>query len=68
MEQKIKFSHSVKVLIRNKKAQIRRQFWDIKKQDEEIAELYKRISHKEAEPTKVVKTVKAPAKQVKEKK
>jgi len=37
-------SKSVKKFIRSQKAQIRRQFWDIKKQEELIKEMYNKIN------------------------
>ena len=44
MEKMKKFSHSVKRSIRNQKAQIRRQFLDVKKQDEMIKEIYTKLN------------------------
>ncbi len=39
-----RFSKSVKKFIRMQKAQIRRQFWDTKKQGEMIDTMYRKIS------------------------
>ena len=39
-----KFPNSVRKFIRIQKAQIRRQFWDIKRQNEEITEMYAKLS------------------------
>lgn len=39
-----KFSKSIKKFIRTQKAQIRRQFWDVKKQEELIREMYNKLS------------------------
>jgi hypothetical protein len=39
-----KYSKSVKTFIRNQKAQIRRQFFDAKKQEEMIKEMYNKIN------------------------
>lgn len=44
MEKTKKFSNSIKKFIRTQKAQIRRQFWDVKKQNEEITEMYAKLS------------------------
>ncbi len=60
-----KLSHSVRRYVRTQKAQIRRQFGDAKKQGEEIAELYKRLSQPIAEAGKVVAEVKTQEKQPK---
>lgn len=38
-----KMPKSIRKFIRREKARIRRQFLDVKKQEEQIAELYKRI-------------------------
>ena len=38
-----KFSNSVRKFIRTQKAQIRRQFWDIRKQEELIKEMYSKL-------------------------
>lgn len=43
--------NSVRKFIRSQKAQIRRQFWDIKKQEELIKELYKK--HEDKRHTKI---------------
>lgn len=48
MEKIIKFSHSTKKFIRNQKAQIRRQFFDVKKQEEMIKEMYNKLGAKKA--------------------
>lgn len=40
-----KYSKSVKIFIRNQKAQIRRQFFDTKKQEELIKKLYEDARH-----------------------
>ena len=37
-------SRSVKKFIRTQKAQIRRQFWDVKKQEELIKEIYNKFN------------------------
>jgi len=47
MEKTKEFSHSVKKSIRTQKAQIRRQFWDVKKQEELIKDLYIKLAPKE---------------------
>lgn len=44
MTETMKFSKSVKVFIRNQKAQIRRQFLDVKKQEELIKEMYNKLN------------------------
>lgn len=49
-----KMPRSVKKFIRREKARIRAQFLDVKKQREEIAELYKKLA-----PVEKVVTVKA---------
>ena len=41
-----KYSKSVKKFIRNQKAQIRRQFFDVKKQEEAIKEIYLKLNNK----------------------
>lgn len=43
-----KMSYSVRKFIRMQKAQIRRQFWDEKKQQEEIKKLYEKFISKNA--------------------
>jgi len=53
MEKTKKFSKSVRVFIRNQKAQIRRQFADAKKQGELIKEMYNKLS-----PEKIVNIAK----------
>jgi hypothetical protein len=40
----MKYSKSVKKFIRNQKAQIRRQFFDLKKQEELIKEMYNKLN------------------------
>ena len=65
MEQIKVFSRSVKKFIRTQKAQIRRQFWDVKKQNEGIAEMYKKMSQ---QPVKLAEVVKPAAKPSKDKK
>jgi hypothetical protein len=40
----MKYSKSTKKFIRTQKAQIRRQFWDVKKQEELIKEMYNKIN------------------------
>jgi len=40
------FSKSVKKFIRTQKAQIRRQFWDVRKQEEMIKEMYDKLGFK----------------------
>ena len=52
---KTKNSKSVKRFIRSQKAKIRIKFWDAKKQSEEIAEMYRKISQNITEPVKVAK-------------
>jgi len=39
-----KYTKSVKIFIRNQKAQIRRQFFDLKKQEELIKEMYDKVN------------------------
>jgi hypothetical protein len=39
-----KYTKSVKIFIRNQKAQIRRQFFDVKKQKELIKEMYDKVN------------------------
>jgi len=39
-----KYSKSVRIFIRNQKAQIRRQIFDVKKQEELIKEMYNKIN------------------------
>jgi hypothetical protein len=43
---KRKMSKSIKKFIRRQKAEIRRKFFDAKKQNEQISELYKKINNK----------------------
>ena len=50
MEKAKKFSRSIRVGIARQKAQIRRQFLDVKKQEEMIKEIYNKLS-----PVKVAK-------------
>ena len=40
----MEYSKSIKKFIRTQKAQIRRQFWDIKKQKELIKEMYNKLN------------------------
>ncbi len=40
----MKYTKSVKTFVRRQKAQIRRQFWDTKKQKEMIDAMYRKIS------------------------
>ena len=63
METRVKLPNSVRKYIRTQKAQIRRQFWDVKKQDEGIAEMYKKISQNTMGEAKVAKVVKVAKKQ-----
>lgn len=44
-EQRKKMPNSVRKFIRTEKARIRRQFFDAKKQNEEITQLYKRLTN-----------------------
>jgi hypothetical protein len=44
MEKIKKFPNSIRKFIRTQKAQIRRQFWDVKKQSEEITEMYAKLA------------------------
>jgi len=44
MENQKRVPNSVKKFIRTQKAQIRRQFWDVKKQEEMIKEMYNKLS------------------------
>jgi hypothetical protein len=43
MEKRKKMTKSVRKFIRTQKARIRRQFWDIKKQEELIKEMYNKL-------------------------
>ncbi|MCX6723893.1 MAG: hypothetical protein NT155_01815 [Candidatus Staskawiczbacteria bacterium] len=45
-----KFPKSIRIFIRSQKAQIRRQFWDAKKQEEAIKEMYVKLN-----PVKIIK-------------
>lgn len=45
MEKRKKMPKSTRKFIRAEKARIRRQFLDVKKQDEEIVQLYKRLTN-----------------------
>ncbi len=50
---------SIRIFIRKEKARIRRQFFDVKKQNEMIAEIYTKLSKKPepaAEKLKEIKT------------
>jgi len=42
--QKKRMSKSIRKFIRTQKAQIRRQFWDVKKQEEMIKEMYNKLN------------------------
>jgi hypothetical protein len=53
MESFKKLPNSVRKFIRTRKAQIRRQFWDIKKQNEEIMAMYKKLSEVAVKATPV---------------
>jgi hypothetical protein len=44
METRKKLPNSIRKFIRVQKAQIRRQFWDVKKQEELIKEMYNKIN------------------------
>ena len=44
MEKRTRMPKSTRKFIRTQKARIRRQFFDIKKQEAEITELYKRVN------------------------
>ena len=44
METFKKMPKSIRIFVRTQKAQIRRQFWDIKKQDELIKEMYNKLN------------------------
>lgn len=44
----MEYSKSVKKFIRDQKAQIRRQFSDVKKQEELIKEMYSKLNLKKA--------------------
>ena len=46
MEKFKELSHSVKRFVRTQKAQIRRQFLDVKKQEEMIKEMYNKLNAK----------------------
>lgn len=46
MEKTKKLAKSIRIFIRNQKAQIRRQFLDVKKQEEMIKEMYAKLSPK----------------------
>lgn len=39
-----KMQKSIRIFIRNEKARIRRQFFDVKKQNEMIAEIYAKLA------------------------
>lgn len=58
-----KLSHSVRKFICSEKARIRRQFWDIKKQEEMIADLYKNINGAQTAESATPAPVKVKAKQ-----
>jgi hypothetical protein len=69
---KKKYSNSVRKFIRTEKARIRRLFFDVKKQNDAIAELYKKLSEKAVKLEKVPEAKKEakgkPEKKVKGKK
>jgi len=44
-----KFPQSTRKFIRTQKAQIRRQFWDVKKQEELIKEMYSKFNINKSE-------------------
>jgi hypothetical protein len=44
MEERTKLPKSIRKFIRTQKAQIRRQFWDVKKQEELIKEMYNKLN------------------------
>ena len=46
METRKKLPGSVRKFIARQKAQIRRQFWDVKKQEEMIKEMYNKLNNK----------------------
>ena len=46
MEKSKKLIKSVRKFVRTQKAQIRRQFWDVKKQEELIKEMYEKLMPK----------------------
>lgn len=52
---------SQRKFIRLEKSKIRKKFWDVKKQEEAITELYKRVS---GDPTAKVEVAKKPVKKV----
>jgi hypothetical protein len=58
MEKRKKMPRSVRKFIRTEKARIRRQFLDTKKQESEIAQLYKRLTN---DPTAEIVAVKEKA-------
>lgn len=53
---------SDKKFVRLEKAKIRKKFWDVKKQEEVIAELYKRM---QGDPTAKIEEQKKPVKKAK---
>jgi hypothetical protein len=59
MEITKKLSNSTRKFVRTQKEKIRRTFWDTKKQNEEIAELYKKLIQT-AVAAVVLKVAKAP--------
>jgi len=44
MEKTTKLPKSIRKFVRTQKAQIRRQFWDVKKQEESIKEMYNKLN------------------------
>src|SRR3989344_4948445 len=50
-----KMPKSIRIFIRKEKARIRRQFFDVKKQNEMIAEIYKKLSVKLEQPAEKIK-------------
>ena len=53
-----KMPKSIRIFIRKEKARIRRQFFDVKKQNEMIAEIYKKLSVKIEQPAEKIKGTK----------
>ena len=46
MEGRIRLPKSIRKFIRLEKAKIRRQFWDVKKQEELIKDMYNKLTKK----------------------
>jgi hypothetical protein len=66
METRKKMPKSVRKFIRTEKARIRRQFFDTKKQESEIVQLYKRLANDPtAEKVKEIAVVKPAPKKAK---